>query len=372
MARKKKHPAHVNHERWLVSYADFITLLFAFFTTLYSIATVDQQKAGKLQFSMRTAFNIEFFPSAEGIAGMPSLVNGVVRPIKELWQNVTGFVGAGAGTKPNKRERYSRLTEILNELARDARLRERVRLHEEKRGMVMSLAETGFFPSGSAEMPAAALGALDAVAAGLAEHGTGLELVIEGHTDNVPIHSARFASNWHLSTARATFVVARLIEQHHMDATLLSASGYGEHHPVASNDTAEGRGRNRRVDIVIRRPEVEPPLPPPEEPADWVASLWTRMNDVAADSGATSTSSAHLGAGGLAAEGSGGVGGHPDAGERTADDAGATSDAHGAATHHAAEDAASHGTAPEDAAQGASPDAAAPAPSSDARAGGTD
>src|SRR4029077_16154115 len=71
MARKKKHPEHVNHERWLVSYADFITLLFAFFTTLYAISTVDQKKAGKLMFSMLTALNIEFFPAKGGVSSAP-------------------------------------------------------------------------------------------------------------------------------------------------------------------------------------------------------------------------------------------------------------------------------------------------------------
>jgi len=119
----------------------------------------------------------------------------------------------------------------------------------ERDGLVVSLREIGFFDSGSAAIKPGAEAALARIANILQEHSCSVR--IEGHTDNVPIHTSQFASNWELSTARATGLVRTLVEQHGISAERLSAAGYAEFHPAASNDTAKGRQLNRRVDVVI-------------------------------------------------------------------------------------------------------------------------
>jgi chemotaxis protein MotB len=124
-----------------------------------------------------------------------------------------------------------------------------VALHRESEGLVISLREFGFFDSGSADLRPWALPALDRIASILAV--LTCRLRIEGHTDNVPIHTAQMASNWELSTARSTELVRLLIVRYRFSPERLSAAGYAEYHPIASNDTLQGRAQNRRVDVVI-------------------------------------------------------------------------------------------------------------------------
>jgi chemotaxis protein MotB len=124
-----------------------------------------------------------------------------------------------------------------------------IALHREVEGLVISLREFGFFDSGSASLKSSALPALDRIASILAIRTCRLR--IEGHTDNVPIHNAQMASNWELSTARSTELVRLLIVRYRFSPDRLSAAGFAEYHPIASNDTAQGRAQNRRVDVVI-------------------------------------------------------------------------------------------------------------------------
>ncbi len=248
--RKKKPPEHVNHERWLVSYADFITLLFAFFTTLYAISTVDQKKVGKMMFSMRTAFNLDFFRGVPGEA-MPMTGNPVTV--------IEGPKPAPAGDGNGGTERYNQLVAELRALAEDPQLKGRIEIREEKRGVVIALSEAAFFQSGSADLQKGTAAALELVGRKL--KGQGYDIVVEGHTDNVPVRSRTYHSNWELSTARATSVVSYFVEQGEHDPQKLAAAGYGEHRPVASNDTPEGRTRNRRVDIVVLPPTSQETSP---------------------------------------------------------------------------------------------------------------
>jgi chemotaxis protein MotB len=253
VARKKKHPEHVNHERWLVSYADFITLLFAFFTTLYAISTVDQKKVGKLMYSMRTAFDVDFFPGqapASAAVAPPAGSPISLVPLMEgsgddgdgdASENTPGHPAGGKGAS------YDEVREALEKLA--ATLDGAITVREERRGVVVSLSEATLFSSGSAEILATGVAALEQIAARLAE--AEVVITVEGHTDNVPMRSGRYASNWELSTARATSVVEFAL-QRGIAPRQLSAAGYGEHWPVASNSTPEGRARNRRVDLVVR------------------------------------------------------------------------------------------------------------------------
>jgi chemotaxis protein MotB len=127
-----------------------------------------------------------------------------------------------------------------------------VEVKPHKEGLVISLREIGFYGSGSAELRASSRNALDRLAAVLEYRKESLR--IEGHTDNVPIHNRAFASNWELSTTRASELIRVFVTQYQMDPSRLSAAGYAEFHPISPNETAEGRARNRRVDIVVLNP----------------------------------------------------------------------------------------------------------------------
>jgi chemotaxis protein MotB len=148
-----------------------------------------------------------------------------------------------------RKEQFNAIrNELESALAEEIR-RMDVALHMEADGLVVSLREMGFFDSGSASIKPGAEGAFGRVARILREHSCLVR--IEGHTDNVPIHTSQFASNWELSTARSTGLVRLLIEQYDLSADRLSAAGYAEFHPVSANDNPKGRQLNRRVDVVI-------------------------------------------------------------------------------------------------------------------------
>ncbi len=255
MARKRKPEEHANHERWLVSYADFITLLFAFFTTLYAISTVDQKKVGKLMYSMRTAFKVDFFDGGpNGATRMVSILEGI-----SIHDGDKSDAPAPQPVGEPGDGRLKKIAKKLGELALDPALKGKFQVRMEGRGLVISLAEAGFFPSGSATVKPDAVDSLALLARSMSAKD--IHVTIEGHTDNVPVHSGRYGSNWELSTARASSVVAMFIDQG-LDPAKLSASGYGEFKPVAPNDTSEGRARNRRVDIVLSPDPVSVDVPP--------------------------------------------------------------------------------------------------------------
>lgn len=263
MARRKKPEEPVNHERWLVSYADFITLLFAFFTTLYAISTVDQKKAGKLMYSMRTAFNTEFFE------GVPTSGTNILTIIESLATATQGEKGKGVvkaeGSGGPAKDQLQALSRKLGELSVDPMLKGKIQIRMEPRGLVISLAEAGFFASGSSGIRPDAVEPLLALSRTF--NDPIFHVTVEGHTDNVPVKNTKFASNWELSTARASTVIALLIEKGDIPPTRVSAAGYGEFKPVAGNDTVDGRARNRRVDIVVAPQSQDIPAdqPAPEQ-----------------------------------------------------------------------------------------------------------
>ena len=240
MARKKKHEEHVNHERWLVSYADFITLLFAFFVTLYAISQVDAQKLGKLVESMQSAFDTRVFePGSPKLA----LSEGAVKGIEQ--QKLVEPISPPVSTPISLQSLQSN---IQAKLVR-AKFVDRVRMVQEKRGLIISLTEAGFFDPGESTLKDTGRQVVDMIAETLMSNP--YHFRIEGHTDSVPINTARFPSNWELSTARATYILSYLTMNFAFEPTRLSVAGYGEHRPIAPNNTAEGRAINRRVDIVI-------------------------------------------------------------------------------------------------------------------------
>jgi chemotaxis protein MotB len=238
--RKKEKPA--NHERWLVSYADFITLLFAFFVVLFASSHVDEQKVERFSHAVRTAFeDMGLFQVGSQVVAVsekgsyPQNSQQVVEPIR-----------------PTSSYLDSKLTKVRKELVAKITqegFENKVRISTDRRGLVVSLAEAAFFDSGSADLRADSLRLLDSVAQVL--QGVPNKVRIEGHTDNVPIHNERFRSNWELSTTRATNVVAYMLRHYYFQPELLAPAGYSEYHPVATNGTAEGRALNRRVDLVV-------------------------------------------------------------------------------------------------------------------------
>jgi chemotaxis protein MotB len=229
MARRRRRPEpQVNHERWLVSYADFITLLFAFFTTMYAISTVDAQKMSKMVASMQVALKGDPLLPAPPV---PLPQNGVPQPIAPRLDNLVVL-------RQQLAARLQRQIEHGN-----------VEIGVDARGLVVSIREAGSFASGSAELSEGARALLAEIAAPLSELPHPVR--IEGHTDDTPIRNPRFRSNWELSTARATQVIAYLQNDLGLAASRLSAAGYGEFHPRGPNTSAEARAENRRVDLVI-------------------------------------------------------------------------------------------------------------------------
>lgn len=250
MSRRRRRHAAVeaapSHERWLVSYSDFVTLLFALFTTLYAISNVDHKKADDLERAMSGALALGTRAAAPTVAGgAPFAVPGALLP----------------APRPPEPPPLDRLVRELSATAAEPGLRGRLQVLPDAAGVTLSLAEASFFAPGRAEVRTDALAALDTVAEKLRAHDRQepLALTVAGHTDDRPLRGGRFHSNLELSAARATFVAARLIETHELAAARISAAGYGEWRPVAANDTQEGRARNRRVDIRVERATGQPP-----------------------------------------------------------------------------------------------------------------
>jgi two-component system, OmpR family, copper resistance phosphate regulon response regulator CusR len=216
----------------------------------YSAAQVDKKKVGQLAEAIQVAFQqMGVFPPS-GVAvppqftqaapGNPLPLNNVAPP-----NNVVPPPQPAAPPNNELNELRKELEQALqSEIARGE-----VALRSEPNGLVISLREIGFFDSGSSGMKGGSQPAFGRMASLLAERQ--LRIRIEGHTDNVPIHTPQFASNWELSTARATETVRLLITQYQFPPEQLSAAGYAEYHPIASNDTEAGRALNRRVDVVI-------------------------------------------------------------------------------------------------------------------------
>jgi chemotaxis protein MotB len=230
--RRRTTASTVSHERWLVSYADFITLLFAFFTTMYAISTVDAQKMSKMVLSMQTAF---------ATSGDPVRLS--------LLAQAAGQGPTLGSTKLEEGFEASLARELATTLGGDL-----VDVSVDERGVVVSIKEAGTFPTGSAELSPAARDVLAKVAASVRHLSNGLR--VEGHTDDVPIRGGRFATNWELSTARATAVVSFFIEEGGIGPDRLSAAGYGEFRPRVPNEDDASRARNRRVDVVILNAET--------------------------------------------------------------------------------------------------------------------
>jgi chemotaxis protein MotB len=243
-SRKQKH--HSSHERWLISYADFITLLFAFFVVLYATSKADQRKQAEAAASINSAFrSLGLFQSASMEKGVHSVADSQDTPVMPM--NIV--LGDQMLASPEVKQDFERIKRHLEGLLSNQIAKHVVALRIGSEGLIISLREAGFYDSGSAVPHPDSIKTLDQIADALRE--TPYDIRIEGHTDNVPIHTEQFDSNWELSTARATHMARIFIVGHHFAPIRLSASGYAEFHPTASNATADGRSQNRRVDIIV-------------------------------------------------------------------------------------------------------------------------
>jgi chemotaxis protein MotB len=260
MSRKKRHPEHVNHERWLVSFADFMTLLFAFFVVMYASSQVDKRKVGQLAVAIQTAFQqLGVFQSTSGrvpVTALKTSVADAATAVPGMDPSTLGRVSPPLSTDNLNRTPSGDVQKLMKDLQKVLTVeikKQEVSVRATPDGVILSLQEIGFYDPGSDVLRPGAEAILDRVIGVVTASGNRLR--IEGHTDNVPIHTARFPSNWELSTARATGMVRLFMGKYSVAPQRLSAAGYAEFHPVADNDSPAGRGMNRRVDIVILPPD---------------------------------------------------------------------------------------------------------------------
>ncbi|MCX7988118.1 MAG: OmpA family protein [Thermodesulfovibrio sp.] len=201
-----------NTHRWLISYSDFLTLLFTFFVALFSLSTMDLWKAEKFTGSLRKAFKV----IDEPIPFEEDRNKAVIEDLKKLLNDISGI-------------------EVKSDI----------------RGIVITLPSSLLFDSGSAQLKGESIDALRRISEYLREIGG--RILIEGHTDNVPLsHNSIYKSNWELSAARASSVLHFLV-QAGLSPDRFTIAGYGEYRPIESNDTPEGRAKNRRVELIILR-----------------------------------------------------------------------------------------------------------------------
>lgn len=237
MSRRRRVAVKENHDRWLVSYADFVTLLFAFFVVLFASGQTDRGRARQMSESLK-----------EAIAGEGTGVKAAL----------TAMLGrrppANAATlaQPPAKAASNDLHTLLDRLAADLQheiATGQMQVSLEPRGLLISLRQATFFPSGEDSVAPDTYASLGKLAAAIKPLPNAIRL--EGHTDAMPISNSRFRSNWELSAARSIAVLNVLAGEFQVPLSRMAVVGYAETVPVAGNDTQEGRSRNRRVDVVL-------------------------------------------------------------------------------------------------------------------------
>lgn len=251
MALKKEPEKHANHERWLVSYADFITLLFAVFVVLYAMGQSDKKKVEEVMQSLQQSFGMtNAGATSPKVNVIPSKAMTVIPALKpEVSIAPSGRQRSGTGKSRAEEKDFRQIKATVEAYLVKQGAQNKVTLEITRRGLIVSLKEAGFFNSGQANIKPEAYELINTIAEVMTQYNNPLRL--EGHTDNVPISTAQFPSNWELSTARATNALKYLLKNYDVDSDKISATGYGEYRPLADNATAEGRAKNRRVDLVM-------------------------------------------------------------------------------------------------------------------------
>src|SRR3954447_16418237 len=257
--RKRRGPAadHENEERWLLTYADMITLLMALFMVMFSIANVNKPKLESLSQSLQEAFSGKILPAAKssqqsGAKEKPQRPS-TTPPIPAITPLVSDASRQQAQAQVRQeQDDFQRIKHDVDQYAKSHGLSSKIQSTITQRGLVIRLlTDKVLFDSGQAQLKPQAGPLLDQVAK-LLQLAPGHDVMVEGHTDSVPIRGSVYPTNWELSTARASRVVRYLVE-HGARSFRMGASGYAALHPIASNSTAAGRSRNRRVEIVLLR-----------------------------------------------------------------------------------------------------------------------
>lgn len=250
MALKKEAPQPENHERWLVSYADFITLLFAFFVVMFASSQTDKARAKQISEAVEKALE-----NGRSVGVPPAVAKILGGTVDDRGQGNAMMRGPGGAQHSQKETPQDNVVELLPSLQRLTKeLEEEIKAGKlemklEAKGLVISLKQSAFFPSGQDALDNKNLPTLKKVADVIRELPNAIQL--EGHTDSVPIHNARFKSNWELSCARAIAVMEVLCDTFELKRDRFSVVGRAETSPVDTNETSEGRARNRRVDVII-------------------------------------------------------------------------------------------------------------------------
>ncbi|MGE5391350.1 MAG: flagellar motor protein MotB [Deltaproteobacteria bacterium] len=272
MARKAKKPQkEPNHERWLITYSDLITLLMIFFIIMYSMSQINAAKYAAVANSLSLVLSGQAMsvletqgPSlAQGISGQQMPEGGNKNPSKqgeleEVKKQIAEFIKAEDAKAGQKQAQAGQ--EDAN-----AKLSDQITVTEQERGLVISFKEALLFPSGSDVLNPNAHNIIVTVGRSLVDLPNYIR--VEGHTDNIPISSGKFPSNWELSVMRAANVVHVLNAEAGVPSDRLSIIGYGEYRPLVPNDSEANRAVNRRVDIVILKKKYdyfEPPSAPVE------------------------------------------------------------------------------------------------------------
>jgi len=236
MARRKKKPeGSSGSPAWMTTYGDLVTLLLCFFVLLFSMSTIDNQKFKAIITSMKGSLGV--------------LDSGIIVEMKEIETTLPGDV------IEEEQEEFKKIYQELKEFLEENGLENSVTLSIDERGLLIRFLDTVLFDFGRAEIKNEAKYIINMISDVIKDSGKPMR--IEGHTDNVPISTSKFPSNWELSTTRAVNVVKYIIELNDIEPWRISAAGYGEYHPIDTNETPTGRQNNRRVDIVILRKEVE-------------------------------------------------------------------------------------------------------------------
>jgi chemotaxis protein MotB len=248
MARKKRLEEHENLERWLVSYADFITLLFAFFVVMYAISSVNEGKYRVMSDSLVSAFKEA--PSSDKLIELntrhPEIMPGTGKPIGKLvpQPRQTPDTPERQKAADSMKKVAKSVLQAMQPLIQNGQ----VRVTQSPRGITVEINASVLFKSGDAVLQPQSTEALAAVAQVLTQVDNPIQ--VEGHTDNIPINSPSFPSNWELSSSRAGSVV-RLFTERGVPAARMVAIGYADNRPVDTNATLDGRSRNRRVNVLI-------------------------------------------------------------------------------------------------------------------------
>ena len=283
MPRRRRQDIHVNHERWLISYADFITLLFAFFVVMYSISQVNQSKYRVLSETFVEAFNQPNDAQAnpqptESISPSNTLISPVEMgktSINPVDSTTPVALNPGESTPAKVFEQQAedaaqvktadeltQISDLVSEKFAPLIDDQLVQVSSNELWLQIELKDSILFQSGDAAPSEQALAIFNEIAAILKPYNNPIQ--VEGYTDNIPINSPRYPTNWELSSARASAIVKVLASQG-VSPERLAAVGYGEYQPVATNTTPDGRAQNRRVAIMVAKRKMDRPQAPLSE-----------------------------------------------------------------------------------------------------------